>query len=352
MSSASSGFIMLDIVSTSLSKEDQRRLTHPMTGGVILFTRNFIGPDELDTLIRNIRELRSNLLVAVDHEGGRVQRFREGFTPIPAMSRIGRLSLPLAKKLAFSAGYVMGYELGQHDIDFSFAPVLDIDFRRSSVIGDRSFSSNPFLVSELSHYLIEGLHATGMKCCGKHFPGHGYAVADSHLSLPVDSRSRSQIESQDLIPYRDLIALGLLDSVMPAHVLYTDVDSQPAGFSKTWLKDILRNGMKFDGVIFSDDLSMEGAAIGGNMVERTQIALDAGCDMVLICNYPEQADLVLDYANQFRVEEKSTQRLMTMYRKINYDHNAALRYHEARKELSILSESLERTHSNDIVGNL
>jgi beta-N-acetylhexosaminidase len=293
---ASLGQVMLDVEGRQLDEADRIRLCHPLTGGVILFSRNYESPRQLEELTAEIHRLRSPpLLIAVDHEGGRVQRFREGFTRLPPMRALGAVwdEHPLrARHLARDAGYVLAAELRAHGVDLSFTPVLDLDFGNSAVIGDRAFHSRPEAVIELAGALIEGLALAGMAACGKHFPGHGFIAADSHTDVPVDTRSLAQIEAADLIPFRELIAHGL-SSVMPAHVIYPAVDDRPAGFSKIWLSKILRKQMNFQGVIFSDDLSMEGARVAGDIVARADAAIDAGCDMVLVCNRPDAADELL-----------------------------------------------------------
>ena len=290
------GPVRLDIEGKELSEADRRRLCHPLTGGVILFSRNYESPSQLEELTGEIHRLRSPpLLIAVDHEGGRVQRFRDGFTRLPPMRALGAVwdEHPLrARHLARDAGYVLAAELRAHGIDLSFTPVLDLDFGNSAVIGDRAFHSQPQAVTELAGALIEGLALAGMAACAKHFPGHGFIAADSHTDVPVDTRSLAQIEAADLIPFRALAGHGL-SSVMPAHVIYPAVDDRPAGFSKIWLSQILRTQMQFQGVIFSDDLSMEGARVAGDIVARADAAIEAGCDMVLVCNRPDAADELL-----------------------------------------------------------
>jgi beta-N-acetylhexosaminidase len=290
------GPVMLDIAGVSLTDDDRRRLLHPLTGGVILFSRNFQSPEQLAALTADIHALRTPaLLIAVDHEGGRVQRFREGFTLIPAMRELGvawEKSPPDARQSAQDTGFVLATELRAHGIDLTFAPVLDVDFKRSSVIGDRAFHADPDIIAPLAQALVHGLNLGGMSSVGKHFPGHGHVRADSHHEIPVDDRSYVDIEQCDLIPFRRLIGAGL-GAVMPAHVIYPQVDKQPAGFSAKWLKQILRQQLEFDGVIFSDDLSMEGAKGAGDIVARAHAALAAGCDMVLLCNDETAADELL-----------------------------------------------------------
>lgn len=287
--------VVLDIEGLTLSDADRRRLTHRLTGGVILFSRNFSTRAQLIKLTAEIRTIRSDILICIDHEGGRVQRLRsDGFTHLPAMKRLGLLwdKDPLrASKAALACGYVLAAELRACGIDFSFTPTLDLDYGHSAVIGDRAFHADARVVSMLALALNQGLLLAGMHNCGKHFPGHGYVEADSHIALPVDTRSFKQIWADDILPYR---VLNLsLSAIMPAHVVYTKVDPHPAGFSKHWLQTILRQRLEFNGVIFSDDLAMEGAAQAGNVVEAAQAALDAGCDMVLICNHPDKADTLL-----------------------------------------------------------
>jgi len=286
---------MLDVVGLSLSEDDARRIAHPLTGGVILFGRNYRDRAQLQALTGQIRALRDDILIAVDHEGGRVQRFRsDGFTALPPMRRLGELwdrDVLLATRVATAVGYVIATELRAMGIDLSFTPVLDLDYGVSKAIGDRAFHADPRVVTLLAKSLNHGLALAGMSNCGKHFPGHGYVEADSHHAMPVDARTRTEILGHDAEPYG---WLGLsLSAVMPAHVVYPVVDHRPAGFSPVWLQQILRQQLGFGGVIFSDDLSMEGARFAGDMVQAANAALDAGCDMVLVCNQPDAADAVL-----------------------------------------------------------
>ncbi len=290
------GPVMLDVAGKTLTAEDEKRLRHPLVGGVILFARNYESPSQLAELTASIRAVRTPpLLISVDHEGGRVQRFREGFTRIPPMRELGKVwdaHPKRAKHLAEQAGWVLAAELRAHGVDFSFAPVLDVDYGASSVIGDRAFHAEPQAIAELAHSLMLGMKKAGMATVGKHFPGHGFVKADSHLEIPVDERDFADIEMCDLIPFRQMVDFGLT-AVMPAHVIYPKVDPHPAGFSKVWLKDILRGQLGFEGCIFSDDLSMEGATVAGGIVQRAEAALHAGADMVLVCNKPESADELL-----------------------------------------------------------
>ena len=286
------GPLMIDVAGLELSGLERQRLVHPLVGGVILFARNYRDTQQLAALCAAIHALRSPALpIAIDHEGGRVQRCREGFTHVPPMRRLGDLwdrDPAAARKAAADIGYLLAAELRTCGVDLSFTPVLDLDWGPSGVIGDRAFHRDPAAVAELAGALIDGLRAAGMGCCGKHFPGHGWVAADSHLAIPVDERSLAEM-APDLEPYRHL----RLDGVMPAHVIYPQVDSRPAGFSAVWLEK-LRAEFRFDGVIFSDDLSMEGASFAGDMVHRADAAWAAGCDMLLICNAPEAVALVLD----------------------------------------------------------
>ena len=290
------GPIMLDIQGCELTLEGRERLLHPLVGGVILFSRNFESVEQVRALCMDIHAQRTPpLLIAVDHEGGRVQRFREGFTRIPPMRELGKIwdTHPTqAKHLARITGFVLASELRACGIDFSFTPVLDMDYGNSGVIGDRAFHADPEAIAALAHSLMSGLREGGMEAVGKHFPGHGYAAADSHVAVPVDDRDYADIIEKDLTPFRQMISFGLA-AVMPAHVIYPKVDAHPAGFSRIWLDRVLRRELGFEGVIFSDDLSMEGASVAGGIVDRAQAALDAGCDMVLVCNNPAAAGELL-----------------------------------------------------------
>jgi beta-N-acetylhexosaminidase len=286
------GPVMRDIEGTELNADDIRRLQHPLVGGVILFARNYQSPAQLKALTASIHAVRQPpLLISVDHEGGRVQRFRDGFTAIPAMRTLGALwdkDVAAAAAEATRLGEILARELRAHAIDFSFTPVLDLDFGSSSVIGDRALHENPNAVAHLASCLRRGLRAGGCPAVGKHFPGHGFVVADSHVDVPVDERPLDALLADDLIPFANLVREGL-EAVMPAHVVYPQVDTRPAGYSRIWLQDILRGRLRFDGMIFSDDLGMAGAHTAGDIVARADAAITAGCDMVLTCNDPAAA---------------------------------------------------------------
>jgi beta-N-acetylhexosaminidase len=307
------GPVMLDVVGKTLSADDKRRLAHPMTGGVILFARHYESRAQLIALTDAIRAVREDLLIAVDHVGGRVQRFRtDGFTVLPAMGKLGALwdsDVLHATKVTTAVGYILAAELRACGIDMSFTPVLDLNYGQSQVIGDRAFHRDPRVVTMLAKSLNHGLALAGMANCGKHFPGHGFATADSHVAMPVDYRPLEDILRDDVAPY-DWLGLALA-SVIPAHVIYSQVDSKPAGFSPVWLQEVLRGKLRFPGAIFSDDLSMEAARQGGTLTEAASAALHAGCDMVLVCNQPEEAEKVLD-ALRFTPSKESQARLKRM----------------------------------------
>jgi beta-N-acetylhexosaminidase len=281
------GPVMLDVEGHELTAEDKELLAHPAVGGLILFARNFDSVEQVTQLVKAIRGARNGeLIIAVDHEGGRVQRFREGFTRLPTAQAIGCQYADDAKQArekAKALGLLLALELRSIDIDLAFAPVLDLDYGCSSVIGDRAWHQDPTALIALTKATMAGMRAAGMAATGKHYPGHGGIEADSHLELPIDNRSFAELH-RDIQPFRALIEDGL-ESIMPAHVLYPQVDAeQPAGFSPVWTKQILRKELGFDGVVFSDDLSMAGAAASGNHADRARLALEADCDVALVCN--------------------------------------------------------------------
>ena len=327
------GPAMIDVAGLELSPPEREMLRHPAVGGVILFARNFSSPLQVLRLCRSIRALRTpELLIAVDHEGGRVQRFRQGFTIVPPMRALGRLhdrDPAAAREAARGTGYVIGAELQAHGVDFSFAPVLDVDYGESGVIGDRAFHSDPAAIAALAGALQEGLLDSGSIAVGKHFPGHGYVRADSHHEVPVDERTMDEIRRADLVPFRKLAPT--LGGIMPAHVVYPKVDPKPAGFSRTWLRGVLRGDLGFEGTIFSDDLSMEGARTAGGVVERAEAALEAGCDMVLLCNDATAAGVLLEGLEGRKVARELAGRLARLHGRNT--HPAALeasaRYLEA-----------------------
>jgi beta-N-acetylhexosaminidase len=290
--------VVADIEGLELTLEDEQFLLQPEISGLILFGRNYSTPAQLKKLCTSIKALRSDLIISVDQEGGRVQRFREGFLRLPAMRRLGEsyaINKETALQQSYSLGWLMAAELIHHGVDISFAPVLDLDFGRSGVIGDRAFASAPEDVYLLAKAFIGGMKSAGMLATAKHFPGHGHVQADSHKELPTDPRTFVELSKQDLVPFKKLIQEGMLSAIMPAHVVYPDVDSDfTAGFSSTWLQDILRQQLGFDGLIYSDDLSMEGAAASGAPAIRAQKAKEAGCNVLLICNNRQAAQEIVD----------------------------------------------------------
>ncbi|MDF1629731.1 MAG: beta-N-acetylhexosaminidase [Alcanivoracaceae bacterium] len=291
--------LMLDVAGQSLTDEDRELLRHPGTGALILFSRNYANPAQLSALVTEIRAETPDILIAVDQEGGRVQRFRENFSRIPPMRCLGALydrDVDAALAASRELGLLMAAELIPYGVDISFAPVLDLDFGASSVIGDRSFHADADAVVALVAAFIDGMAAAGMAATGKHFPGHGFVQGDSHLELPVDHRTLDEIRAQDMVPFIKLA--DRLAGMMLAHIVYAQVDAQPAGFSRFWLQNILRDELGYRGLIFSDDLSMEGAAAAGSYAQRAAVALDAGCDMVLVCNNRAGAIDVLRYLEQ------------------------------------------------------
>ncbi|MEY4685868.1 MAG: hypothetical protein RLZ25_2327 [Pseudomonadota bacterium] len=301
----SAGPVMIDVSLFEVDSVERERLQHPAAGGIILFRRNYESIEQITALIAEIRAIRPELLIAVDHEGGRVQRFREGFTRLPPANVYAREG---DEDLAEGAGWLMAAELRAVGVDFSFAPVLDVESGISQVIGDRAFGTDPFTVTRMAGRFMNGMHSAGMAAVGKHFPGHGGVVEDSHRALPVDPRDLDTLESRDLVPFRTLMGQGL-EGVMPAHVIYSALDHQPAGFSRFWIQDVLRTRLGFEGAIFSDDLSMAGAAFAGGYPDRAKMALDAGCDMILVCNAPGAADEVLESLSTLPANPLRTQRL-------------------------------------------
>jgi beta-N-acetylhexosaminidase len=328
------GPAVIDVVGTALTDEDRERLRHPAAGGVILFSRNFESPEQLQSLASEINRLREpELPICVDHEGGRVQRFREGFSAIPPMRELGRYwdrDRSAARDAARAIAYVVGAELAAHGVDFSFAPVLDLDYGGSSVIGDRALHFDPTAVGALGACIVQGFADAGMGAVGKHFPGHGYAEADSHVAVPRDDRKLAEIQKKDLVPFRMAIEAGLA-AVMPAHVIYTQVDPEPAGYSRFWLQEVLRGKLGFQGLIFSDDLSMEGASTAGGIPERARAALDAGCDMVLLCNDPAGQEALLESLGDRAMAHP--ERLEPMRRKGGRDLRKSVAYREAQEKL-------------------
>ncbi len=306
------GPLMLDLSAYEINADEKEILDHPLVGGIILFSRNYHDHAQLTELTRQIRTYsRNQVLIAVDQEGGRVQRFKEGFSPIPAMGRIytnASSDMEIASPNAEMLGWLMAAEILAFDIDISFAPVLDI-CGVSEMIGDRSFHQKETIIIELASRFIQGMHQAGMKSCAKHFPGHGSVLEDSHTSSPVDKRSAEEIMSSDMRVFTEVHQRGLLDAVMPAHVVYPKVDKLPAGFSSKWLREILRKKLDFDGVVFSDDLSMHGASVVGGFADRAKAAMQAGCDMVLVCNNQAGAIQVLD---GLPIDYQASDRLKTM----------------------------------------
>ncbi len=333
---------MLDVAGLELTEEDVERLAHPACGGVILFSRNYDNPQQLAALVSSIRAASPTpLLISVDHEGGRVQRFRDGFTCLPPMAWLGQCyDLDAGKALlqARELGWLMAAECRMADIDFSFAPVLDLGLGVCEVIGDRAFHADPDVVSALAAAWMHGMHDAGMAAVGKHFPGHGAVTEDSHLDLPVDRRDIDAIMKNDVRPYISMISEGL-EAVMPAHVIYRQADEHSAGFSHFWLQQVLRDQLKFDGVIFSDDLSMAAAESAGSYATRARAAIDAGCDMVLICNQPQAADEIL-YALHDYHSADSQRRLQRMVAGRSIDLAGQISAKRGKKAVKLAAEGV------------
>lgn len=338
------GPVFVDVAGCELTDAERERLRHPLVGGVILFARNFRDAETLSALTAEIHAVRDPaLIVAVDHEGGRVQRFRtNGFTHLPAMRTLGAKwdeDHVAALDAARAAGFVLAAELLAHGVDLSFTPVLDLDYGGSRVIGDRAFHRDPQAVASLASALIAGMREAGMGCVGKHFPGHGFVEADSHVEIPVDERSFDEVWAEDVAPYRHRLGRQL-SGVMPAHVIFRNIDPQPAGFSPFWLGDVLRGKLGFEGVIFSDDLTMEGATVVGDIVARASAAFGAGCDMVLVCNRPDLADDLLARW-QPEVSSATTARIAALAAQPRFADALALElaepYHAARATLAALA---------------
>lgn len=316
-SSSILGPVMIDVAGQELSAEDRELIAHPLVGGVILFTRNYRDHEQLKKLCDDILSVRKHRpLLAVDHEGGRVQRFRNGFSRLPAMRTLGKLhdeSPARALEEAQRLGQLIGSELGSFGFDLPFAPVLDRDYEVSQIIGDRAFASDAAVLASLSRAFCKGLNAAGLSATGKHFPGHGAVVADSHLELPVDRRSLAQLEA-DMAPFKQLMDEGL-ESIMMAHVRYTAIDTVPASLSTKWIRDLVRRQWKYNGAIFCDDLSMGGAAVVGTLGERAVLALAAGCDMIPVCNDRAGIMQVLQALSDYKPNRLSSARLKRLYRR-------------------------------------
>lgn len=306
------GQVMVDVKGLYLTQEEKKYLQHPHVGGVILFARNYDNPEQLQILTSEIKALRQpELLIAVDQEGGRIQRFQKGFTTLPSARELGEIydkDKPQGLNHSFSIGKTMASELRALGVDLSFAPVLDLDYSLSTVITNRSFHKDKQAVTELAGAYIQGMQQAGMCACGKHFPGHGGVIADSHLELPIDNREYETLLNHDMHPFKTLIN-NKLDSIMVAHVVYEKIDSMPAGFSKHWIQKVLREELAFQGLVFSDDLSMKATAHYGDYIQRAHLALKAGCEMILVCNNPEAALQVLHSLDNHTVSPEISEKI-------------------------------------------
>jgi len=315
------GPVMIDLEGLTLTDEEKEMLNQPLVGGVIFFARNYESPAQLAALVDEIKNVTSQtILTCVDQEGGRVQRFKEGMTILPPLRNLGNIYDQTENEgmaASKAMGWLMAKEVLSLGVDFSFAPVLDLDYGVSEVIGNRAFHSDENKVSQLARAYIQGMEEAGMACVAKHFPGHGAVVADSHLELPVDERKTSEIMEKDILPFEELIDLEIIQGIMPAHVVYQDMDTKPAGFSKAWLQQVLRARLGYDGAIFSDDLNMAAAGVAGSFVERAELALQAGCDMVLVCNNRVGAKEVLA-GLEWDITDESSARLERMIGKTGH----------------------------------
>lgn len=349
------GPVMLDVGGLYLTDQDRQRLLHPQTGGVILFSRNYESPAQLKALVDEIHALRNpRLVVAVDQEGGRVQRFREGFQRLPAMGLLGDLydrNAQQAIDMAQTVGWIMASELLFYGIDLSFAPVLDLGHKISSVIGDRAFHTEPGIIVRLANGLIRGMNEAGMEAVGKHFPGHGSVEGDSHHVMPFDKRSKDSIMSYDLQTFRRVIN-NHLTGIMMAHVVYEQVDEKPAGYSSFWIQDVLRQQLNFEGIVFSDDLSMSGAESAGGYTNRAQVSLQAGCDMLLVCNNSQGADEVLESLEGYN-NPVSQLRLIRLHGRAA-DKKGRLyksaQWKKAQAKMQAFMHDSELTESDDLFG--
>ncbi len=345
------GPVMLDVAGTALGDEDRERLLHPQVGGVILFSRNYENPRQLAALCTAIHDLRDpRLVIAVDHEGGRIQRFRDGFEQLPAAAHLGERydeDPAQAIRLAEQFAWIMATELLHHGVDLSFAPVLDLADPISSVIGDRAFHRNPEVVTRLGNAWIRGMRKAGMEAVGKHFPGHGSVAGDSHHVMPFDRRDFSAIEALDLVPFRRAIATHL-SGVMMAHVIYDRVDPHPAGYSRYWIENVLRDQLEYEGIVFSDDLSMSGAESVGGYPERARAALAAGCDILLVCNNPAGADEVLAALDGYNNPTSQLRMIRLHGQPAERDGVASLPWQSACDELHAFNHRLGLADSGDL----
>lgn len=326
------GSLMLDLHGTWLNAHERAILRQPEVCGVILFARNVEHPQQVTQLCRSIRAIRSDLLISVDQEGGRVQRLKRGFSRLPSMRSIANSTQP--QRSAEQIAWLMAKEVQGVGIDFSFAPVLDLDYGHNEVIADRAFSAQPQQVIDLGAAFMRGMQQAGMATVGKHFPGHGWVEADSHFAVPVDNRALAAIEQKDLQVFASLAAQ--MTAIMPAHVIYPQIDQQPAGFSSIWLQQILRQKLGYDGIIFSDDLCMAGAHVAGDINQRTEAALAAGCDIALVCNDPAAAEQALSWMQQARVEPCARLERMRGAALYNQDYLSSTHYQQARQLLAQL----------------